>query len=108
MYEVDESAITEEATHSWYKDNEPLHPYDGKTEPNYTGLKDGKSIGIDGGEVASKVFDTAGKYSWIKAPRYGGEPAQVGPLANIVVNYAKGNAAVVKVVDKFLKDSACH
>lgn len=105
VYEVDESAITEEATHSWYKDNEPLHPYDGKTEPNYTGLKDGKSIGADGGEVASKVFDTAGKYSWIKAPRYGGEPAQVGPLANIVVNYAKGNAAVVKVVDKFLKDS---
>ena len=105
VYEVDESAITEEATHSWYKDNEPLHPYDGKTEPNYTGLKDGKSIGAGGGEVASKVFDTAGKYSWIKAPRYGGEPAQVGPLANIVVNYAKGNAAVVKVVDKFLKDS---
>lgn len=105
VYEVDESAITEEATHAWYKDNEPLHPYDGKTEPNYTGLKDGKSIGADGSEVASKVFDTAGKYSWIKAPRYGGEPAQVGPLANIVVNYAKGNAAVVKVVDKFLKDS---
>lgn len=50
--------------------------------------------------VDTKVFDTKGKYSWIKAPRYGGEPLQVGLLANIVVNYAKGNKYVVPVVDK--------
>ena len=36
VYEVEEDKITEEATHSWYADNEPLHPYDGKTNPNYT------------------------------------------------------------------------
>ena len=30
---------------------------------------------------------------------------QVGPLASIVINYAKGNERVVKIVDKFLKDS---
>lgn len=105
VYEVDESKITEEATHSWYKDDEPLHPYEGKTEPNYTGFVDDKTIGIDGELVASKAFDTKGKYSWIKAPRYEGEPFQVGPLANIVINYAKGNEVVVKAVDKFLKDS---
>lgn len=105
VYEIDEDKITEEATHSWYKNDAPLHPYDGQTEPNYTGFKDGETVGPKGQNIPSKVFDTAGKYSWIKAPRYDGEPAQVGPLANIVVNYAKGNAAVVKVVDKFLKDS---
>lgn len=105
VYDVDESKITEEATHSWYKNDEPLHPYDGKTEPNYTGFVDEDTIGIDGDKVASKAFNTKGKYSWIKAPRYENEPYQVGPLANIVVNYAKGNEVVVKAVDKFLKDS---
>lgn len=105
VYEVDESKITEEATHSWYKNDEPLHPYDGQTEPNYTGFKDEESIGINGEMIDSKAFDTGGKYSWIKAPRYDGEPYQVGPLSNIVINYAKGNEIVVKAVDKFLKDS---
>lgn len=105
VYEVDEDKITEEATHAWYKDNEPLHPYDGKTEPNYTGFKDEETIGSDGNMVKSKTVDGAGKYSWIKAPRYDGKPMQVGPLANIVVNYAKGNERVVKVVDKFLSDT---
>ena len=53
----------------------------------------------------SKVLDTKGKYSWIKAPRYKGMPLQVGPLANVVVNYAKGNKFVVPVVEKVLKDT---
>lgn len=103
VYDIDEAKITEEATHSWYQDNEPLHPYDGKTNPNYTGLIDGKSIDSKGNEVDSKIFDTANKYSWIKAPRYEGMPMQVGPLSNIVINYAKGNKNVVPVVDEFLK-----
>lgn len=105
VYDVDESLITEEATHSWYEDDEPLHPYDGKTQPKYTGFIDGQSIGEDGSMVPSKLFNTEGKYSWIKSPRYDGEPLQVGPLANIVVNYAKGNKYVVPVVDKFLRDT---
>lgn len=105
VYDVEEDKITEEATHSWYKDNEALHPYDGKTNPNYTGLVDGESIDGKGQKVASKVFDTNGKYSWIKAPRYEGNPMQVGPLANMVINYAKGNKYVVGVVDNFLKEA---
>ena len=56
-------------------------------------------------EVDTKVFDEKGKYSWIKAPRYDGKPMQVGPIASIVINYAKGNERVVKIVDKFLKDT---
>lgn len=105
VYEVDEALITEEATHSWYKNDKPLHPYDGETEPNYTGLVDADTIDGKGNLVHSKAFDTQGKYSWIKAPRYNGEPMQVGPLANIAVNYAKGNKRVVAAVDQFLKDS---
>lgn len=105
IHDLDESKITEEATHSWYKNDAPLHPYDGEQEPNYTGFVDGENIDGKGEIVTTKVFDTKGKYSWIKAPRYHGMPMQVGPLANIVVNFAKGNKFVVPVVEKFLKDT---
>jgi len=105
IHDIDESKITEEATHSWYKNDAPLHPYDGEQEPNYTGFVDGENIDGKGEVVTTKVFDTKGKYSWIKAPRYDGMPRQVGPLANIVVNFAKGNKFVVPVVEKFLKDT---
>ena len=105
IHDIDESKITEEATHSWYKNDAPLHPYDGEQEPNYTGFVDGENIDGKGEVVTTKVFDTKGKYSWIKAPRYNGMPMQVGPLANIVVNFAKGNKFVVPVVEKFLKDT---
>ncbi|CZE48136.1 nickel-dependent hydrogenase large subunit [Campylobacter geochelonis] len=105
VYDLDESKITEEATHSWYKNNAPLHPYDGEQDPNYTGFKEEDTLNAKGEMVKTKVFDTAGKYSWIKAPRYDGKPLQVGPLSNIVINYAKGNKFVVPVVEKFLKDT---
>ncbi|MGP1506406.1 MAG: nickel-dependent hydrogenase large subunit [Campylobacter sp.] len=105
IHDLDESKITEEATHSWYKNDAPLHPYDGEQEPNYTGFVDGENIDGKGEIVTTKVFDTKGNYSWIKAPRYDGMPMQVGPLANIVVNFAKGNKFVVPVVEKFLKDT---
>jgi len=102
---IDESKITEEATHSWYADNEALHPYDGKTNPKYTGFKEAQTVNGHGKMVMTKVLQGDGKYSWVKAPRYDGKPMQTGPLANIVVNYAKGNQKVVKVVDQFLKDA---
>jgi len=103
VYDINEDLITEEATHSWYKDNEPLHPYDGKTNPNYTGLRDGESVGPDGKMAHSKLIDENKKYSWIKSPRYDGQPMEVGPLACMVVGYARGNKKVKKAVDDFLK-----
>ena len=37
VFEINERLITEEATHSWYKDDGPQHPYEGTTVPNPTG-----------------------------------------------------------------------
>jgi quinone-reactive Ni/Fe-hydrogenase large subunit len=105
VHPINEDLITEEATHSWYKDDEPLHPYDGKTNPNYTGMSEAMTIGAEGKEVHSKVIDEKGKYSWIKSPRYDGKAMEVGPLASVLVSYASGNEKIVKIVDKFLKET---
>ena len=103
VFEIDEDLITEEATHAWYQDDEPLHPYDGKTVPNHTGYVDGESVGADGTMVPTKLIDPEGKYSWIKSPRYDGKAMEVGPLACMLVNYAKGNKLVQDEVNAFLK-----
>jgi quinone-reactive Ni/Fe-hydrogenase large subunit len=103
VYPINEDLITEEATHAWYADDEALHPYDGKTNPYYTGLKDKMTVDAHGKEVASKAVDETGKYSWIKSPRYDGEAMEVGPLAAVLVSYASGNKKIVKLVDEFLK-----
>ena len=102
VYEIDEDKITEDATHAWYKNDKPLHPYDGETEPNYTGFVDGESIGVDGTNVETKLIDERKKYSWIKSPRYNGEAMEVGPLASILVAYVKGNEKVTTLVNEFL------
>lgn len=105
VYDINEDLITEEATHSWYKDDEPLHPYDGKTNPNYTGMQDKMTVGPDGKEIHSKSIDDKGKYSWIKSPRYDGKAMEVGPLSAVLVSYAKGNKKIVKIVDDFLAET---
>ncbi len=102
VHPINEDLITEEATHAWYSDDEALHPYDGKTNPNYTGLVDRMTVGPDGNDIASKSVDDKGKYSWIKSPRYDGNPMEVGPLSAMLVSYASGNERVKKVVDDFL------
>lgn len=102
VLEIDEDMITEEATHSWYQNDNPLHPYDGQTDPNYTGFVDGETVGPDGEMVHTKQIDEKAKYSWIKSPRYNGEPMEVGPLASILVGYASGNKKVTAVVGEFL------
>ena len=102
VLEIDEDMITEEATHAWYQNDNPLHPYDGQTDPNYTGFVDGETVGPDGEMVHTKQIDENAKYSWIKSPRYDGKPMEVGPLASILVGYASGNEKVTKVVGDFL------
>ncbi|MDD5712359.1 MAG: nickel-dependent hydrogenase large subunit [Smithellaceae bacterium] len=87
---LDEAKITEDVTHSWYKGKEALHPYKGKTDPDYTGYDE--SGHLKGGE----------KYSWCKAPRYDGQPYEVGPLARFIVGYAQGHKEIKGLVDSTL------
>ncbi len=105
LLEVNEDLITEEATHSWYQNDKALHPYDGETEPNYTGFTDAETIGPDGNPLKTKAIDMRGKYSWIKSPRYNGEPMEVGPLATIVVGLAAKNPRITKIATQFLEDT---
>lgn len=47
-----------------------------------------------------------GSYSWIKAPRYDGEPMEVGPLARLIVAYKSGqDLEVNRATEKFLRDT---
>lgn len=106
---IDENLIKEEVTSSWYKyentQEKALHPYDGQTNPEYTGFIDGESIGASGKQEHTKLLDIKGKYSWIKSPRYNDIPMEVGPLATVVVGLAAKNPYITPVATKFLKDS---
>lgn len=89
--------IKEDVTHSWYKAGGPQHPYDGTTVPDYTGFVERDTVY---GKLPTVNGD--GKYSWVKSPRYQGEPFEVGPLACLLVNYARGNQIVVNAVNGLL------
>lgn len=92
---IDTKKIEEYITHSWYTyaggDKAGVHPLEGETTPKYTGPK-----------PPYKELDTNGKYTWAKAPRYDGMPMEVGPLARMLVAYAKGHKEVVDAVNLVL------
>ena len=77
--------VTEHVAHGWYEDGGAKHPYQGETKPKH------------GDYVTDK------KYSWFKAPRYDGEPCEVGPLASVLVAYGKGKKEIKDLVDDTLK-----
>jgi Ni,Fe-hydrogenase I large subunit len=91
----DQRKVAEDVTHSWYKGNASLHPYQGVTEPNYTGL-DKRSDGI-------AYLKTTEKYSWLKSPTYDDHRVEVGPLARLIVGYARGDQNIKDHVDQVLK-----
>ncbi len=93
--EIDPDKIAEDVTHAWYEGDKPLHPYDGQTIPNYTGL-DKREDGI-------AYLKTDEKYSWIKSPIYDDKRVEVGPLARMVIGVAKGDERITKYVTNFLK-----
>ncbi|XOB63439.1 nickel-dependent hydrogenase large subunit [Campylobacterota bacterium DY0563] len=96
VFELDQSKITEDVTHAWYEGTDNLHPFSGKTNPNYTGFKE-KKDGI-------AYLDTDNKYSWIKSPLYDDQRMEVGPLARMIIGVASGDERITKYVTTFLKN----
>jgi hydrogenase large subunit len=96
VHPMDHKQITEWVTRSWYEysdgDSKARHPWDGETNPKYTGPK-----------PPYEFLETDKKYTWLKAPRYNGLPMEVGPLSRMLVAYASGHKAVKPAVDGALK-----
>jgi [NiFe] hydrogenase large subunit/hydrogenase large subunit len=96
----DQAKVTEYVSHSWYQyqagDGASLHPYQGETNPNYTGPTPPY-------ELLGLEANTDKKYSWLKSPRYDGEPMEVGPLARMLVAFVSGHARVKELVSAVLK-----
>ncbi|MCG8428093.1 MAG: nickel-dependent hydrogenase large subunit [Chromatiales bacterium] len=93
----DPEQIQELVSHSWYdysvgKDT-PLHPYDGETNPNYTGP-----------QPPFDYLDVDGSYSWIKSPRWRGKAMEVGPLSHVLMLFATGHEATQELVNSSLRD----
>ncbi len=80
-------SIEEHVKRSWYEGEKSLPPASGETKPRYDGL------------------DVEKRYSWLKAPRYNGEPMEVGPLSRMLVAYARGQEAARKAVDGLLAET---
>ena len=76
--------VTESIARAWYDGSWSKHPFEEDTEPKYT------------------KFEDTGKYSWVKAPRFKGNPMQVGPLAQVLVGVALGHKPTVKWATKTL------
>ncbi len=100
VYEVDlkkEDEVQEFITRSWYEykegDGKGLHPWKGESKINYTGPK-----------PPFEHLKTDEKYSYLKTPRWKGNAMEVGPLARVLVGYAKGREDFKEVVNKALKD----
>jgi Ni,Fe-hydrogenase I large subunit len=91
----DPAKISEQVKHSWYEyasgDDKGIHPSVGETRPRYTGPN-----------PPYERLDTSAKYSWLKSPRYDGQPMEVGPLARMLVAYLSGNESVKAKVDLVL------
>ncbi len=92
----DPQQIQEYVNNSWYTyskgDKIGLHPWDGETNLNYTGPK-----------PPYDHLDVSQKYSWVKTPRWKGNPMEVGPLARMLVGYASGRADYKEVIEGALK-----
>lgn len=91
----DKEEIKEYISHSWYSykngDGAGLHPWDGETEFNFTGPK-----------PPFEQLNVEGKYSWLKTPRWREHAMEVGPLARMLVAYAKGVTEVKDIVNDTL------
>ncbi|WP_298187437.1 nickel-dependent hydrogenase large subunit [Acidiferrobacter sp.] len=92
----DRQQVQEFVAHSWYSyttgKKSGLHPFVGQTHLKYTGPK-----------PPFETLDMDASYSWIKSPRWKGRAMEVGPLARVLVAYAKGDEKVRELVGLALK-----
>jgi len=97
VHPVDQAKITESIARSYYEyaggNDASLHPWDGETSPKYTGPT-----------PPYLELDVDNKYSWLKSPRYDGQPMEVGPLARMLIAYGAGNARVQELVNGALTE----
>ena len=70
-------------------DDKGLHPYDGETSHKYTGP-----------QPPYEWLNTDEKYSWVKAPTFYGEPAQVGPLSWLLAWVAAKHEPALRYTNK--------
>jgi hydrogenase large subunit len=91
----DPSQIQEFVSHSWYDYSggkaKGLHPYDGQTNLHYTGP-----------EPPFTQLNVEQDYSWLKSPRWKGHAMEVGPLARVLMLYAKGHEPTQALAKKAL------
>jgi hydrogenase large subunit len=101
IHDVDiraQGEVEEYIAHSWYQYEQGkeagLHPWEGETTLDYAGR--------GGPETPYKQLNVDDGYSWLKAPRWKGKSMEVGPLARVLLLYAKGDDATVDLVDSTL------
>ncbi len=80
---LDIQEVREGVDRSWYE-GEEAHPLLGETRP---------------------APDKEEAYSWVKAPRYRGEPCEVGPAARMVLVLIRGAPSVKFRVQDFLREA---
>ena len=93
-----EAEVQEFVAHSWYDydggKDAGLHPWQGETRFDYKGR--------GGPDAPYKQLNVEDGYSWLKSPRWKGRAMEVGPLARVLVLYAKGDEATRALVDSTL------
>ncbi|MDJ0750644.1 MAG: nickel-dependent hydrogenase large subunit [Woeseiaceae bacterium] len=92
----DPNGVQEFVSHSWYDytggKEVGLHPWAGETTLNYTGP-----------QPPYDQLDVETGYSWLKSPRWNGHAMEVGPLARVLMLYAKGHDLTQHLVDSTLQ-----
>ncbi len=95
VHPYDHEKVKEYVTHSWYEyaggDEVGLHPWEGETKAKYVGPNPPWTF-----------LQDEDKYSWMKAPRYDGQPMEVGPLARMLVAYGAGHEGARELVTEVL------
>ena len=79
---LDPSKISEDVAFSWYAAQSSAHPFKGETIPQP---------------------DKPKAYSWAKAPRYDGQPMEVGSLARLLIAHANNHEPARSAVASLLQ-----